>query len=69
MGSKLLTNGYVVTVDAQRNVFPDGYVAIDGGRISAVGPASQAPKPDTFDEVMKKESAAKPKVMGLRTTS
>jgi 5-methylthioadenosine/S-adenosylhomocysteine deaminase len=52
MPRTLITNGYVVTVDARRNVFPDGYVAIDGARISAVGPASQAPKPDTFDEVV-----------------
>ena len=52
MSRTLITNGYVVTVDARRNVFPDGYVAIDGARISAVGPASQAPKPDTFDEVI-----------------
>ena len=52
MPRTLITNGYVVTVDARRNVFPDGYVAIDGARIAAVGPASQAPKPDTFDEVI-----------------
>ena len=52
MSRTLITNGYVVTVDARRNVFPDGYVAIDGARIAAVGPASQAPKPDTFDEVI-----------------
>ena len=52
MPRTLITNGYVVTVDARRNVFPDGYVAIDGALISAVGPASQAPKPDTFDEVI-----------------
>ena len=52
MSRTLITNGYVVTVDARRNVFPDGYVAIDGARISAVGPASQSPKRDTFDEVI-----------------
>ena len=52
MSRTLITNGYVVTVDARRNVFPGGYVAIDGARISAVGPASQTPKRDTFDEVI-----------------
>lgn len=48
----LIANGYVVTVDGGRNVFPGGYVAIDGAKISAVGSAAQAPKPDGFDEVI-----------------
>ena len=52
MSRKLITNGYVVTVDPARNVYPGGYVAIDGANISAVGPAAQAPKPDGFDEVI-----------------
>ena len=52
MPRTLITNGYVVTVDPRRNVFADGYVAIDGAHISEVGPASQAPKSDTFDEVI-----------------
>src|SRR5215217_5348329 len=37
----LLTGGTVVTVDADRRVLPDGAVAIDGGRIVAVGPADE----------------------------
>jgi 5-methylthioadenosine/S-adenosylhomocysteine deaminase len=52
MARKLIAGGYVVTVDPARNVFPGGYVAIDGARISAVGPSAQTPKPDGFDEVI-----------------
>jgi 5-methylthioadenosine/S-adenosylhomocysteine deaminase len=37
MGSYLLTNGYVVTVDEERRVFTDGYVEIAGDSIVAVG--------------------------------
>lgn len=36
----LLKNAYVVTVDQQRRVFTDGYVAFQGGKITAVGPMS-----------------------------
>src|SRR5258707_5857954 len=52
MSRKLIPNGYVVTVDPARNVFPGGFVAIDGAAISAVGPAAQSPKPEGFDEVI-----------------
>jgi 5-methylthioadenosine/S-adenosylhomocysteine deaminase len=37
----LLTGGTVVTVDADRRVLLDGAVAIDGGRIVAVGPSDE----------------------------
>src|SRR5215510_11268652 len=37
----LLSGGSVVTVDTGRRVLPDGAVAIDGGRIVAVGPAEE----------------------------
>lgn len=33
----LIRGGYVVTVDADRRVFTDGYVAFTGGKVSAVG--------------------------------
>ncbi len=36
----LLKNAYVVTVDQDRRVFTDGYVAFHKGRVSAVGPMS-----------------------------
>ena len=52
MSRKLIAGGYVVTVDRARNVFPGGYVAIDGARIAAVGPSAQTPKPAGFDEVI-----------------
>ena len=37
----LLKNAYVVTVDQERRVFTDGYVAFYEGRITAVGPMSE----------------------------
>jgi 5-methylthioadenosine/S-adenosylhomocysteine deaminase len=37
VGSYLLTHGYVVTVDEDRRVLPDGYVAIEGDSIVGVG--------------------------------
>jgi 5-methylthioadenosine/S-adenosylhomocysteine deaminase len=48
----LIKDGYVVTVDAQRNVFPGGYVAIEGQRISEVGPASRVPSAEGFEDVV-----------------
>ena len=36
----LVTAGTVITVDAERRVIADGAVAIDGGRLVAVGPAA-----------------------------
>lgn len=52
MSRVLIRNGYIVTVDRARNVYPGGYVAIDGARIAAAGPAAAEPKPDGFDEVI-----------------
>lgn len=34
----LLRGGIVVTMDDQRTVYENGYVAIDGGRVVGVGP-------------------------------
>jgi cytosine/adenosine deaminase-related metal-dependent hydrolase len=34
----MVTNGYVLSMDARRTVYPRGAVAIDGARILAVGP-------------------------------
>jgi 5-methylthioadenosine/S-adenosylhomocysteine deaminase len=52
MARVLISNGYVVTVDGRRNVFPGGYVAVDGARISAVGAAGDTPKREGFDELI-----------------
>ncbi len=37
----LLTNGWIVTMDSQMNVFPNGAVAIKEDSIEAVGPSSE----------------------------
>src|SRR5215831_1971788 len=52
MSRKLIAGGHVVTVDPARNVFPGGYVTIDGARVLAVGPSAQTPDRDGFDEVI-----------------
>jgi len=52
MSRTLVKNGYVVTVDSQRHVFPAGYVAIQGPRITAIGPGAETPPADGFDEVV-----------------
>lgn len=38
----LITGAAVVTVDPQRRVFADGFIAVDRGRILEVGPAAEA---------------------------
>jgi len=52
MSRILIKNGHVVPVDAARNVFPGGYVSVDGARITTVGPTAAAPAADGFDEVL-----------------
>jgi 5-methylthioadenosine/S-adenosylhomocysteine deaminase len=52
MARTLIKNGYVVTVDPRRSVFPGGFVAIDGANISSVGTADRAPTADKFDEII-----------------
>src|ERR1051325_4491104 len=52
MTSTLLKGGYIVTVNEGRSVYPDGFVAVDGGTISSVGPRSQMPPERNFNEVV-----------------
>ena len=51
MARLLIENGYVVTVDPARNVYPGGYVVVDDSRIAAVGASGAAPS-GSFDEVV-----------------
>jgi 5-methylthioadenosine/S-adenosylhomocysteine deaminase len=39
--SLLLTHGYLVTVDPQRRVIPDGWIAVEGDHITGLGPMSE----------------------------
>ena len=48
----LIKNGYVVTVNPQRDVFPGGFVDVEDGKIVAVGPGPQTPAPGPGDEVI-----------------
>ncbi len=41
MSSILLKHGYVATVDPERRVIPDGYVAVEGDHVSALGPMDE----------------------------
>jgi 5-methylthioadenosine/S-adenosylhomocysteine deaminase len=49
--SLLIKNGYVVTMNGRREVFPGGFVAVEGRDIAAVGAAGGEPK-RAFDEVV-----------------
>ena len=44
MSKILIKNGYVVTVDRRRSVYPGGFVLIDGSKIESVGSAAQTPR-------------------------
>ena len=52
MSRVLIRNGHVVTVDGARSIFPGGFVAVDGSRISAVGSSEQTPRTEEFDEII-----------------
>ena len=54
MGTTLITNGYVVSVDGDRNVFTNGFVRIEDDSITAIGEMSELATEDrsaddTFD--------------------
>jgi 5-methylthioadenosine/S-adenosylhomocysteine deaminase len=51
MTAKLLMNGYVVTIDAERRVFPHGYVRVEGERIAAIGPMDELDEPSAEETI------------------
>ncbi|MBO9590719.1 amidohydrolase [Devosia sp.] len=51
MGSTLLRNAWVLTVDSGNAVYPAGWVAFADGRITGVGPMETCPAATDFDEV------------------
>jgi 5-methylthioadenosine/S-adenosylhomocysteine deaminase len=52
MPRTLIRNGYVVTVNSGRDVWPDGFVVLEGRDILSVGPAADTPHSDGFDTVI-----------------
>lgn len=48
----LILGGHVVTVNRGREVFPGGFVAVEGARITAVGPDAAAPARRAGDTVI-----------------
>jgi 5-methylthioadenosine/S-adenosylhomocysteine deaminase len=48
----LIKNGYVVTVDGSRRVWPKGFVTTDGAKIAALGPMDACPSDQGFDDVI-----------------
>jgi 5-methylthioadenosine/S-adenosylhomocysteine deaminase len=51
MASTLLTHGYLVTVDSQRRVIPDGWIRIDEDAIVGIGEMAEVPA-GAADEVI-----------------
>jgi 5-methylthioadenosine/S-adenosylhomocysteine deaminase len=45
LGSLLLKDAYVITVDAERRVIPSGFVRVEGDRIAEIGPMDQLADP------------------------
>lgn len=52
MARRLIRNGYVVSMNGRRDVWRDGFVAVEGTQIAAIGPSTEAPAADGYDEVI-----------------
>jgi len=52
MTTRLIRGGFVVTVNRHREVFPRGYLVINGSRIVEVGPEELCPSDEGFDDVI-----------------
>lgn len=50
MSTTLLENVYVVTVDGDRRVIPDGWILVDGARIAAIGETGTETPREDVDE-------------------
>jgi 5-methylthioadenosine/S-adenosylhomocysteine deaminase len=48
----VLTHAYLVTVDAERRVLPDGWLRVEGDSIAGLGPMAQAPEFSPDEEVI-----------------
>ncbi len=48
----LIRNGYVATLDMRRTVYPNGYVAIKGTKIAAVGDYKDCPSEERYSQVI-----------------
>jgi 5-methylthioadenosine/S-adenosylhomocysteine deaminase len=44
MSKTLISGGYVVTVDRERKVYPEGFLLVDGREIKSLGPIGEEPK-------------------------
>ncbi len=51
MASTLLTHGYIVTVDSERRVIPDGWIRIDDQDITEIGETGAAPSAPADDVI------------------
>lgn len=52
MASTLIRGGYIVTVNPSRDVWPGGYIAIEGMDIVETGPAESCPSQEGFNTVI-----------------
>ena len=52
MSRTLIQNGYLVTVNPQREVLPSGFVTINDSNIVEIGPQEKSPNSEAFDEVI-----------------
>jgi 5-methylthioadenosine/S-adenosylhomocysteine deaminase len=52
MGSVLISDATVLTVDSEDRVFAEGWVAFGDGRITGVGPKETSPDEAGFDEIV-----------------
>lgn len=52
MGSTLIKNATVLTVDGQNSTHSPGWISFTDGRITGLGPMAEAPQADNFDSVL-----------------